>query len=78
MIFSNHGTHIFLEVRPVVPLVLVLVDESVLAQDPVLHVLIVAQYLVQLDLEAKGALAVYLTSVEKKSSLTGPMVSCEK
>ena len=44
------STHIFLEVWPVVPLVLVLVDEAVLAQDPVLHVLVVAQHLVELDL----------------------------
>ena len=39
-----------LQVWPVVPLVLVLVDEAVLAQDAVLDVLVVAQHLAQLDL----------------------------
>ena len=39
-----------LQVGPVVPLVLVLVDEAVLAQDAVLDVLVVAQHLAQLDL----------------------------
>ena len=43
-----------LQVWPVVPLVLVLVDEAVLAQDAVLDVLVVAQHLAQLDLWRGG------------------------
>ena len=51
LIIVHCCTHVFLQVWPVVSLVLVLVDEPVLAQDAVLDVLVVAQHLVQLYLQ---------------------------